>query len=470
MKKIIFFPVLAILIFLSGTARSQEWPEEYLGLPGDNLNLYAVMDIFQQSETLEAFEKSLNDPELIINNLDLDGDNYVDYIMVFDYKQDDIHHIVLRVALNQDEYQDVAVFTVERFRDGSVQIQLIGDEALYGPNYIIEPHYAERPNPGYTGRSSNYQETNIIHTTTYEVATWPVIVYIFHPAYVVWRSNWHYGYYPGWWNPWRTHYWHYYYGYHYHSHVHYYAYYRPWRHHRCGFYKNYYITHVRHYSPQVTVMVNTGRYKTTYSKPELLAEGKKQFQQRNPNGRPMPVAAERKIQSENSPAAVNQKSRRPASAKESAPTAIPVEARKVSDTPAARKQIKEENGKQQHVAQPNRRYRNEQPAQKRPQAEKKRERQENKSVERWQKSRNTTTPEVRNKAPERHSNRSSASTKPKERNNRHTSVERSSRKSNASQPSINKSVSGKRSSEPSSSRIERKSNKSKTSSRQPSTR
>lgn len=35
-----------------------------LGLPGDNLNLYAVLEVFQKSPTLEGFEKSLNDKGL----------------------------------------------------------------------------------------------------------------------------------------------------------------------------------------------------------------------------------------------------------------------------------------------------------------------------------------------------------------------------------------------------------------------
>ncbi|NSW95826.1 MAG: hypothetical protein HPY62_14045, partial [Bacteroidales bacterium] len=60
----------------TGTAAvTQDWPEEYLGLPGDNLNLYAVMKLFQESETLEGFERSLNDENSRINNLDLNGDN-----------------------------------------------------------------------------------------------------------------------------------------------------------------------------------------------------------------------------------------------------------------------------------------------------------------------------------------------------------------------------------------------------------
>jgi hypothetical protein len=90
--------------------KAQDNPEEYLGLPGDNLNLYAVMDLFQKSETLEGFERDLNAENARINNLDLNGDNLVDYIMVSDYVDGNVHNIVLRVALNQNENQDVAAY------------------------------------------------------------------------------------------------------------------------------------------------------------------------------------------------------------------------------------------------------------------------------------------------------------------------------------------------------------------------
>ena len=106
--------------------------------------------------------------------------------------------------------------------NGGTQIQLIGDEALYGPNYIVEPIYAERPNPGYTG-TTYYRNANVVQTSYYDIAAWPLIRYIFHPGYRVWRSSWYWGYYPTYWNPWKTHYWHYYYGYHSHWHDHYYS-------------------------------------------------------------------------------------------------------------------------------------------------------------------------------------------------------------------------------------------------------
>jgi hypothetical protein len=290
MKKLIITSILALLFAGGGALTAQNWPDEYLGLPGDNLNLFAVMNLFQESETLEGFERSLNDPEKMINNLDLNGDNYVDYIMVFDYTEGNVHNIVLRVALNQREYQDVAVFTVERFRDGSVQIQLVGDEALYGPNYIVEPYYAETPNPGYRGNVTQTQSRNVtvVRTTYYEVAHWPVIVYISRPVYRPWRSVYYYGYYPVYWRPWTPHYWHFYYGYHYNWHAHYYAYYRPWRHHRCRHYHTVYYTGIRNYSPVVIVNVNKGVYRNTYSRPDTRQQGEVLFTQRHGSGSTVP--------------------------------------------------------------------------------------------------------------------------------------------------------------------------------------
>jgi hypothetical protein len=53
-----------------------------LGLPGDNLDLYAVLDLFQKSKTIEEFEKTLNTEKTGINNLDLNLDKKVDFIKV----------------------------------------------------------------------------------------------------------------------------------------------------------------------------------------------------------------------------------------------------------------------------------------------------------------------------------------------------------------------------------------------------
>ena len=81
MKSWLQLCMLAVLL-LGGisTSAQDKSSEEKLGLPGDNLNLFAVMKLFQESETLEAFEQKLNEENSKINNLDLDGEENTDYI------------------------------------------------------------------------------------------------------------------------------------------------------------------------------------------------------------------------------------------------------------------------------------------------------------------------------------------------------------------------------------------------------
>jgi hypothetical protein len=283
MKKIITTSIFFLLICGGINIKAQPNTDEYLGLPGDNLNLYAVMDLFRESKTLEEFERNLNDERNKINNLDLNGDNYVDYIMVTDYVDGDDHTIVLTTAISKNEKQDVAVFTVNRLRNGSVQIQLIGDEELYGRNYIIEPIYdnnnGETPNPGYKG---NQQNVTVVHTTTYEVAAWPMMIYIYQPGYVVWRSGWYYGYYPSYWHPWSPFYYHYYYGYHSHWYPVYYQHYRHCDQPRYQQYNTFYYSSVRSHSTQVDIRIREGNYRTTYSHPEMRSEGEKKGRSSNP--------------------------------------------------------------------------------------------------------------------------------------------------------------------------------------------
>src|SRR5688572_26999375 len=116
--------LLVFFLFFSLRSAAQSTSDvESLGLPGDNLNLYAVMKIFQESATLEDFEKKLNEPDNRINNLDLDGDNRVDYISVHDDVENNVHSIALKVATNRHEMQNVAVFIVDN-SNGQPQLQV----------------------------------------------------------------------------------------------------------------------------------------------------------------------------------------------------------------------------------------------------------------------------------------------------------------------------------------------------------
>jgi len=280
MKKYIFSSLFVLLLLGGTTLRAQNQREEYLGLPGDNLNLYAVMKLFQESQTLEEFERKLNYEDTRVNNLDLDGDGRVDYIRVIDNVDGNVHNIVLQVALNPRENQDVAVFTVWRESNDRVLIQLTGDEQLYGRDYIIEPIIDEAvtPNPGYTGN------VQVVRTTTFEIAAWPLVRFIYMPNYVVWHSPWYYSYYPSYWRPWRPYYWDYYYGYHYHNYHYYYGHYRPWNQHRHPRWHDTYYSS-RSYSPQVRTRIESGFYKKTYSRPEQRREGTALYYRTHPEER-----------------------------------------------------------------------------------------------------------------------------------------------------------------------------------------
>ena len=273
MKKSIITSVLAVLAAAMTTVSAQNYPKEYLGLPGDNLNLYAVMDLFRNSETLEDFERSINDRDSRINNLDLNGDWRVDYIAVSDYRDGKVHTIVLRAVLGRKDYQDVAVITVERLRRNKIRIQIIGDQALYGKNYVIEPLFAKHKKVRYYNEPDYYGRVNYYNNVWWDMYDWPVAVYIYSPHYSGWSSSWYWGYYPTYWDPWRPYYWDYYYGYHSGWNDHYYSHYHhigvP-RYHR---YNDFYYHSVRQESPQVHKRVAEGNYRQTYSRPELRREG-----------------------------------------------------------------------------------------------------------------------------------------------------------------------------------------------------
>ena len=175
----------------------------------ENLNLKTVATLFGQCKDLEQFELLLNHPDSMFSNLDLNGDGEVDYLRVVETAEGSKHLVVIQAVLAKDIYQDVASIFVEKDnRTNSVTVQVIGDEYIYGTNYIIEPVYIYRP---------------LIYD------------WFWGPSWVCWHSPYYWGYYPHHWRPYHCvdlyHYWNHCYWHHYHHpicsyrHVH-----RPHRH------------------------------------------------------------------------------------------------------------------------------------------------------------------------------------------------------------------------------------------------
>jgi hypothetical protein len=201
--KIRFLSFLVIVMSFSGlTVFSQtETDTGELGLPGDNLDLYAVLDLFQKSKTIEDFEKSLNDEKKKINNLDLNGDKKVDFIKVETKKDGDDFTFILRDPISKTETQDVAVILVSKDKNKKISLQIVGDKNLYGKDYIVEPSPkgsgGVTANPAYTG--ADPVTVNVpASTTTVVVEQAPIVQYVYSPAYVPYYPPYYYGYYPPW--------------------------------------------------------------------------------------------------------------------------------------------------------------------------------------------------------------------------------------------------------------------------------
>jgi uncharacterized membrane protein YgcG len=170
-----------------------------LGLPGDNLDLYAVLDLFQKSKTIEDFEKSLNDEKSKINNLDLNDDKKVDFIKVETKKDGEDFTFILRDAISKSETQDIAVILVSKDKNSKVSLQIVGDSELYGKDYIVEPstgaNSSVTANPAYTGAEP--VTVNVTApTTTVIVEQVPIVQYVYSPAYIPYYPPYYYGFYP----------------------------------------------------------------------------------------------------------------------------------------------------------------------------------------------------------------------------------------------------------------------------------
>ena len=189
--------LLLMLTLMSVTS----WADETITVSANStdisegLDLKVVAKLFAEAENLEQFEMKLNNPDSAFCNLDLNGDGQVDYLRVIETGEGNKRLIVLQAILAKDIYQDVASIYVEKDEAEQVTVQVIGDEYVYGANYIIEPIYIRRP---------------LIYD------------WFWGTAWYAWTSPWYWGYYPSWWyahNCWaHDWYWHHCYAFHHHHH------------------------------------------------------------------------------------------------------------------------------------------------------------------------------------------------------------------------------------------------------------
>lgn len=143
----------------------------------DGLDLKAVGALLKKAQTAEEFEKLLNSPQEGVNNLDLDQDGKVDYIKVTEYGDEKVKGFSLTTQPAAGEAQELATIEVEKVDDKQANMQIKGNEQIYGNNHYYHSHFG--------------------------LTDFLIMSYLFRP-HSFYASPWGYGSYPGYYRPYST--------------------------------------------------------------------------------------------------------------------------------------------------------------------------------------------------------------------------------------------------------------------------
>ena len=128
-------------------AENETYPDETEYVAKENLDLEAVGDLLQRADNAEEFEYLLNNEDGV-NNLDLNGDGYTDYISVAEYddRYDDQRGFTLFDRFGPDEIQEIASIIFDRNRADApgARILLRGNEQIYGDDNYYETNWLDK--------------------------------------------------------------------------------------------------------------------------------------------------------------------------------------------------------------------------------------------------------------------------------------------------------------------------------------
>lgn len=174
----------------------------------DNFDLARAGALLEKSNNAQEFERYLNEPDGI-NNLDLNGDGYADYISVQEFGGDnDLERgLSLFARYGPDLIQDIA--TIFFYRDEprypGARVMFRGDEGMYGDNYYYETNWLDRTlglvgslfgdrdyyrSPYYYDNYPDYYDPYYVVETPYyrtrivERYPQPVFIYTRHPVFI----------------------------------------------------------------------------------------------------------------------------------------------------------------------------------------------------------------------------------------------------------------------------------------------
>lgn len=192
------------------TSTGQTIPPDDLYWAKNNFDLQRVGDIVRRSHSPEEFERYLNRPGGI-NNLDLNGDGYVDYISVREYNDLNDPHcrgLSLYTQYGPDQIQDIGdvLFYRDEAQYPGARMLLRGDPRMYGDNFYYQTNWLDQSlqlvsylfggnrdvysTPYYYDNYPTWYETyDVVETPVYqrrvvELYPQPVVVYTTQPEFI----------------------------------------------------------------------------------------------------------------------------------------------------------------------------------------------------------------------------------------------------------------------------------------------
>jgi len=173
-------------------------------LPGQDFDLEALSGIIETVSTFEELEKAINTESNEINNLDLNKDGEVDYITIDMEKDGDAYIAFFRVAVSDTEVKNIATIEMEKQSAATASFQIIGEESMYGKDYILEPEggvvdISEGSSKSSGGKGGPSYSSNpplpAVHIT--------ICTGVYRPGFRMWVSPYGFMVYPAWFRPWK---------------------------------------------------------------------------------------------------------------------------------------------------------------------------------------------------------------------------------------------------------------------------
>lgn len=106
----------------------------------EGMDLKAIGALASKVPNVEAFEKALNHPDSLFNNLDLNEDGKVDYVQVREYGETNPKGLALYTELAPGDIQEIAEIEFSK-SDSNVTVGVAGNRQIYGSGAYHSYHY-----------------------------------------------------------------------------------------------------------------------------------------------------------------------------------------------------------------------------------------------------------------------------------------------------------------------------------------